>query len=102
MEIGHGEQVLLAPRQPALARLGLTLRAVPVATGVIGDGLEIASRAGVQMAPERSRSTCGDGPQHAELLIAKPGVVLFSEAVALDAKDIGHFYQRPSHLFFVR
>jgi hypothetical protein len=63
MEIGHGEQVLLAPRQPALARLSLTLRAVPVATGVIGDGLEIASRAGVQMASERSRATCGDGPQ---------------------------------------
>jgi hypothetical protein len=71
-------------------------------TGVIGDGPEIASRAGVQMAPERSRSTCGDGPQHAELLIAKPGVILFSEAVALDAKDIGHFYQRPSHLSFFR
>ena len=54
------------------------------------------------MAPERSRSTCGDGPQRAELLVAKPGPVLFSEAVALDANDVGHFYQRPSHLSFFR
>ena len=102
MEVWQGEQVLLAPRKPALARLCLTLRAVPIAARVVGDGMEIAPRAGVQMASERGRSTCGDGPQHAELLVAKPGVVLFSEAVALDAKDIGHFYQRPSHLSFFR
>jgi hypothetical protein len=35
MEVGHGEQVLLTPRKPALARLGLTLRAVPVAARII-------------------------------------------------------------------
>jgi hypothetical protein len=54
------------------------------------------------MSSERSRSTCGDGPQHAELLVAKPGPVLFSEAVALDAKDVGHFHGRPTHLSFFR
>jgi hypothetical protein len=32
------------------------------------------------MASERSRATCGDGPQHVELLVAKPGAVLFPEA----------------------
>ena len=58
MEVGHGEQVLLTPREPALARLCLTLRAVPVAAGVIRDGLEITSRAGIQMASERSRAAC--------------------------------------------
>ena len=102
MEIGHREQVLLAPREPALARLGLTLRAVPVATRVIGDGLEIASRAGVQMASERSRSACGDGPQHAELLVAKPETVLFSKAVTLDAKNVGHLHGGPIHLSVFR
>ena len=98
MEVGHGEQVLLTPRKPALARLGLTLRAVPVAARIIRNGLEIAPRAGVQMASECSRSTCGDGPQHVQLMIAKPRAVLFSKAVTLDAKDIGHLYGRPSHL----
>src|ERR1700691_1356058 len=95
MEVGHGEQVLLTPRKPALARLCLTLRAVPVAAGVIRDSLEIAPRAGVQMASERSSSTCGDGPQHAQLLVAKPGTVLFSKAVTLDAEDVGHLHGRP-------
>ena len=102
MKVGQGEQVLLAPRQPALARLGLTLRAVPVAARIIRDGIEIAPRAGVQMASVRSRSTCGDGPQHAQLLIAQPGAVLSSKAVTLDAKDIGHLHGRSTHLSFFR
>jgi hypothetical protein len=102
MEVGHGEQVLLTPRKPALARLGLTLRAVPVAARIIRDGPEIAPRAGVQMASERSRSTCGDGPQRAQLLVAQPGTVLFSKAVTLDAKDVGHLHGRPTHLSFFR
>ena len=42
------------------------------------------------MAPECSRATCGDGAQHVELLVAKPGAVLFPEAVTADPKDIGH------------
>ena len=50
------------------------------------------------MASERSRSTCGYGPQHAQLLVAKPGTVLFSKAVTLDAKDVGHLHGRPAHL----
>ena len=100
VEVGHAEQVLFAPCQLALACLSLAFGTVAVATGVIGDGLEIASRAGVQMAPERSRSTCGDGPQHAELLIAKPGAVLFPEAVTADPKDVSHFRGRPNHLSF--
>ena len=102
MEVGHGEQILLTPRKPALTRLCLTLRAVPVAAGVIRDGLEITSRAGVQMASERSCAACGDGPQHAELLVAKPGTVLFSKAVTLGAKDVGHLHGRPGHLSFFR
>ena len=53
------------------------------------------------MASERSRATCGDGPQHAELLVAKPGAVLFPEAVTLGAKDVGHLHGRPhSFIFF--
>ena len=102
MEVGHGEQVLLTPREPALARLCLTLRAVPVAARVVRNGMEIASRAEVLMASECSRSACGDGPQHAQLLIAQPGAILFSKTVTLDAKDIGHLQGRPTHLSFFR
>ena len=43
VEVGHAEQILFATRQPALARLGLALGTVAVATGVIGDGLVVAT-----------------------------------------------------------
>src|SRR5450432_4254664 len=43
MEVGHAEQVLLAPCEPALARLSLTLGTVPVTTGVIGYCLVITT-----------------------------------------------------------
>jgi hypothetical protein len=43
VEVRYAEQVLFAPCKPALARLGLALGTVPVATGVIGDGLVVAT-----------------------------------------------------------
>src|ERR1700758_3159781 len=98
MEVVYGEQVLLPPSEPAEARLGLTLRAVPVAARIIRDGLQMAPRAGVKMTSECSRAARANGPQHVQLLIAQPGAVLFSKAVTLDAKDIGHLHGRPSHL----
>jgi hypothetical protein len=100
VEVGHAEQILFAPCQPALACLGLALGTVAVATGVIGDGLVVATRAGVQMASQCSRATCGDGPQHVELLVAQPGAVLFPEAVSPGPKDVSHFDDRPHHLTF--
>ena len=42
MEVGHAEQILFASRKPALARLGLALGTVTVATGVKGNGLVVA------------------------------------------------------------
>jgi len=43
VKVGYAEQVLLAPCEPALTRLGLALGTVPVTTGVIGDGLMVAA-----------------------------------------------------------
>ena len=43
VEVGHAEQILFAPCQPSLACLGLALGTVAVATGVIGNGLVIAT-----------------------------------------------------------
>ena len=43
VEVGHAEQILFAPCQPALACLGLALGTVAVATGVIGNGLMVAT-----------------------------------------------------------
>ena len=54
------------------------------------------------MASQCSRAICGDGPQHVELLVAKPGAVLFPEAIAADAKDVSQLHGRPRHLPFFR
>ena len=43
VEVGHAEQILLAPSQPSLACLRLALGTVAVATGVIGNGLVVAT-----------------------------------------------------------
>jgi hypothetical protein len=58
----------------------------------------VATRAGAQMASQRRRATCGDGPQHVEPLVAQPRAVLFPEAVSLGTKDVSHLYGRPHHL----
>jgi len=54
------------------------------------------------MPSERNRAASGDGPQHAQLLVAKPGAVLFSKAVTLDAKNVGHLHGGPIHLSVFR
>jgi hypothetical protein len=54
------------------------------------------------MASECSRAARADGPQHAQLLVAQPGAALFSKAVTLDAKNVGHFHGRPAHLSIFR
>jgi hypothetical protein len=54
------------------------------------------------MASERSCAASGDGSQDAEFLVAKPGTVLFSKAVTLNAKDVGHLYGGPTHLSVLR
>jgi hypothetical protein len=54
------------------------------------------------MASERSCAASGDGPQHGQVLVAKPGPVLFSKAVTLDAKDVGHLHGGPGHLSVFR
>jgi hypothetical protein len=102
VEVGYAEQILFAPCEPALASLGLALGTVPVATGVVGNCLVVATEAGVHMASERSRATCADGPQHVELLVAEPGAVLFAEAVTANSKDVGHLHDWPGHLSLFR
>jgi hypothetical protein len=60
----------------------------------------VATRAGIQMASQRSRATYGDSPQHVELLVAQPGAVLFPEAVSPGPKDVSDLHGRPHHLTF--
>src|SRR5882757_7894896 len=52
VHIRHVEQVALAGVKPALPRLRLTLRTMPVPTRVIGDGLMAAGVAPIEMPSE--------------------------------------------------
>src|SRR5260370_40264996 len=62
MSIGCSEQLRASRVQPAIARLALTLWAVPVAAGIIRDGTMAAAGALIQMATHRGGTTplnCG-------------------------------------------
>ena len=63
VHIRHVEQIALAGAEPALPRLRLTLRTMPVPTRVIGDGLMAASVTPIEMAAERGGPTARDGAQ---------------------------------------
>ena len=82
VEVRNVEEFFLSCGEPALASLRLTLRAVPVPAGIMGDGLMTAFGALIDVPSQRRRAAAGDCPQHAQLLIAQPGA-LVQESVAL-------------------
>ena len=96
VHIRHVEHVALAGVEPALARLRLALRAVPVPTRVVGDGLMAAGATPIEMASEGGRTTARDRPEDRSLLHAQPRMLL-DEGVALRVEDIGHLHRRPAH-----
>ena len=96
VHIRHVEQLPFTGVQPALARLRLALRAVPIPTRVIGDGLMAARAAGVDVSAEGRGPAAHDGAEHRSLLHAQPRMLL-DEGVALRVEDIGHLHRRPAH-----
>ena len=64
MHVRHVEQLLLAGGEPALTRLCLALRAVSIATRVIGDGSMSAGATPIEMAAERGRPTARERAEH--------------------------------------
>ena len=96
VEVRDAEEFFLSCGEPALASLCLALGTVPVPAGVIRDGLMTALRTLIDVAAQRGRSAASDCPQHTQLLVIQPGV-LIDEAVTLLAEYIGHLHGRPSH-----
>ena len=56
-----------------------------------------ALAAAIQMSTERCRTAVLDGEEDAEMQPRQPGSVLFEEAVAMRANDIGHLERWPIH-----
>ena len=76
VEVWNFKEFLLARGEPALARLRLTLRSVPVPARVIRDGLVTALGALIDVPAQRRCAAAPDCPQHAQLLVAQPGALV--------------------------
>jgi hypothetical protein len=96
VHVGHVEELALPGVEPALPRLRVALRAVPVPTRVIGDGLVSAGVTPIEMPTQCGGATARDRPKDRSLLHAQPRMLL-EERVALRAEDIGHLHGRPAH-----
>jgi len=96
VHICHVEELTFPGGEPSGGRVRLTLRAVPIATRVIGDGLMPAGVTPIEMAAECGGATARDRPEDGSLLHAQPGMLL-EEGVTLRVEDIGHLHRRPAH-----
>ena len=91
VDVGRGQQFTTTRRDPAFTCTGLTLRAVPVATAVVGDGGTMsAAGALIDMTAEGSGATARDGQQDLEVGPAEPVTVARDEVCSCAANDIGH------------
>src|SRR5579859_527960 len=102
VDVGRGQQFTATGRDPAFTRTGLTLRAVPVATAVVGDGGTMSAAAAlIDMATESSGATARDGPQDLQMNPAEPVTVARDEVCSCAANDVGHLEPWPTHLLFL-
>lgn len=94
MEIRHGKELSLSLGEPLRARRALALRAVPIATGVVGDAGRATVVALLEMAAERSRPACRNRAHDTPLDAAQmPGAGL-PKRLAVAAEDVRHFQNR--------
>ena len=99
VDIRRGQQFTATGCNPAFARTGLTLGAVPVATAVVGDGGAMsAAGALIDMVVEGTGATARDGLQDLEVGPAEPRTVRLDEICASAANDIGHLELWPVRL----
>jgi hypothetical protein len=103
VQIASREKFSSTRSDPAVPSSGLTLRAVPIAAAVIGDGGTIpATGALIEMTAECGRTTPANGQQHFDVLPAEPVAISFDEGISRGADQIGHFEWWPGHLLFLR
>src|SRR6516165_810960 len=81
VDVAGGEQVAAARRKPAVARVGLALRAVPVAAGVERDGAMTAARTFIDVSAERRRPAGLDGTEDFQMPPGEPLPVAIEERV---------------------
>jgi len=86
VDVGRGQQFTTTRRDPAFTRTGLTLRAVPVATAVVGDGGTMSTAGAlINMAAESGGATARDGQQDLDMGPADPRSVALDESSSCTA-----------------
>jgi hypothetical protein len=98
-DIVGGQKIPAARFQPAVARIGLALRAVAVPAGVERDGAMPATGTLIHMGAERGGSTAQDGGEHLQMQPGEPFPAALEEGVSRGADHIGHLDRWPGHLF---
>jgi hypothetical protein len=88
--------------QPTFASSCLTLRAVAISTGVVGDSAMPAASAFIEMPAECGGTTARNGQEHFDMLPGDPLTASFDECVSRSADQIGHLQRWPVHLFVLR
>ena len=91
MEVGHWQEFSLARCHPCLSSRPLALRAVAVATGVIGNARVSAVLAALDMTAQRCGAANLDRGHDAPLGEAQMGLVGGTPSGAVAAEDIRHF-----------
>src|SRR6266436_9412627 len=103
MNVTRRQKFLATCLEPPVASVGLTLRAVPIAAAVVGDGRTVpAVGALIEMPAQGGGATARDGSQHFEVLPSDPPAASFDECVSSSVNQIRHLEWRPVHLFALR
>src|SRR6266478_6578657 len=98
MHVRRGKKFPATFLEPTFASAGLTLRAVAISAGVVGDGAMSAASALIEMSAEHGGATPRNGQQHFDMLPGDPLTASFDECVSRSADQIGHLEGWPIHL----
>jgi len=98
MNIRDREKLSLARGKPLVAGIGLTLRAMAVTAGVVGDGFVATAGTPIFVAAERCRAAALDGGEHLAVQPCQPRTVIIDELLTGCAHDVGHLEGWPDHL----
>ena len=99
MRVADWQQFPAARFQPAVARVGLALRTMPVPARVEGDGLMPAAGALVDVTAERRGAAADDGGQDLQVQPGEPFPAALIERGSGCADQVGHLQRWPRHLF---
>ena len=100
--IGDRQKLRLALFEPLPRRCGLTLRAMPVAAGIVGDPFVRAVLAALDVPAESCRATGLDRRHDLQLGEAHATGVGLAPRRPVGAKDVGDLQGRPRHPAAIR